>query len=172
MEKSLIEFFKLLTYNIKILKRKSMQKIRSVQKRKSIQKKRSVQKRKSGRKSGKKVVRKSGRKSGKKSGRKSGRKSGKKSGTKKRTIQHGKGKIDWMDIDCDKGYMRNDKTGECDDIIINPRTGRGLVPHSNLVDKDRMEVDIKNGKVYNAKTGKFQGFYKNSLSGKLNKIIE
>ena len=81
-----------------------------------------------------------------------------------------------MDIDCEEGSMRNDKTGECDEIIINPRTGRSLVPHSRLknhvIDENLMDADLKNGKIYSHKTGEYIGFYKKTSTGRLNKIVE
>ena len=167
------------------IKRKSGGKRKSVTKRRSETKKRTSIKRKSGTKKRTSIKRKSGTKKrksvksksvqygkGKKTPTKKRASSKRKSGTKKRTIQHGKGnKIDWMEIDCDIGFIQNKNTGECDEIIINPRSGRALVPHSKLL-KNIMKIDVQHGKIFNNKTGIYQNVYTNSSTKRLNKIVE
>jgi hypothetical protein len=77
---------------------------------------------------------------------------------------------DWMDLDCDAGYILNKDTGDCEEIKINGRSGRSLVPHSRIrTSLYDMQVDNKDGKIYNPKTGRYERITMNSTTNRLNK---
>ena len=72
--------------------------------------------------------------------------------------------------DCDAGYVRNKLTGNCDEIRYNPSTGEMLVPHSKVhISKRYMEIDVKDGKVYNTRKNKYETVFMNKETKRLNK---
>lgn len=86
----------------------------------------------------------------------------------KRSVKVGGGK-DWMDIDCPDHMVLNKLTGNCDEIKINPVTGRALMPHSKLA-QNLMKIDSLPGHVFNPKSGKNDLILENSLTKRLNKV--
>jgi hypothetical protein len=80
---------------------------------------------------------------------------------------------DWMDLDCDAGYILNKNTGDCEEIRINGKSGRSLVPHSRIrTSPYDMQVDNKEGKIYNSKTGRYERITMNTTTNRLGEICE
>lgn len=80
--------------------------------------------------------------------------------------QLGGGQMDFMEIDCPDGSIQNKKTGECEEIIINPKTGRALKPHSN-VNPNIMKIDTVKGMVLNTKKNKYEKVVMNDATKRL-----
>lgn len=80
--------------------------------------------------------------------------------------QLGGGRIDFMDIDCPDGFVQNPKNGNCEEITINPTTGRALKPHSN-VNPNGMKIDTIKGMVFNPQTNRYEKVSMNDATKRL-----